>query len=761
MIKLTVNNTEIEVEDGTSVMQAAASIGIQIPSMCYLKDHSCHPSCMVCLVKDQRTGNLFPSCAMPCGSGMQLITNSPDVLAARKEALELLLSDHVGDCEAPCRLSCPAFMNIPLMNRLIAVGNIQTALEVVLEEIALPLVMGYICAAPCEKACHRKSLDGAVSICLLKRFTAVGSNRSIPQLPLTEKSGKKVAVIGTGPAGLSAAFYLLKSGHTCILFDKNSQPGGTLRYEIPDEILPGTMLDADIDVIRRMGGQFIMNHSVTKENWNDFQENFDAVILAAGIKDEESKRVFGEVFPQNVFTCGSFIREQKMAIRSAAQGKSAAMKASSYLSGTSETHGIKFNSRINKITQSELLEYLKESTDDNRFEPEKGFLNGFNSKEAIQEAKRCLHCDCRKAGTCKLRNYSDEYKADRNHFAASERKLLTKSYQHDLVVYEPQKCIRCGLCVEIAGEDRESAGLTYIGRGFDVEIGVPFNESIKKALTSKAEACVKACPTAALSFKIAFLIVFLFSIPLLAQQKASNCWPSFRGDNQLSGNTAAPVSPPFKLLWTFKTGDAIKSSAVIFNDIIYIGSNDGNLYALTTAGQLKWKYNTKTAIEAPPLILDNTVFIGSLGGILFAFDANSGKLKWKYKTDGQISGACNWTYGPDKIQKRILVGSYDFNLYCLDASSGKVIWKFATENFINGSPAISGRNAVFGGCDGMLRYVNTDTGKETGNNDIGTYIPASPTTTPAIKVARQTHKYTLSMGTPPQCAVEGAVSSLL
>ena len=116
-------------------MEAAASLGIEIPSMCYLPGHSNHPTCMVCLVKDEDTGKFFPSCAMPVLEGMIINTGSPDVIEARKEALELLLSDHVGDCEAPCRRSCPAFMDIPLMNRLIAAGDFKSALKVVREEI--------------------------------------------------------------------------------------------------------------------------------------------------------------------------------------------------------------------------------------------------------------------------------------------------------------------------------------------------------------------------------------------------------------------------------------------------------------------------------------------------------------------------------------------------------------------------------------------------------------------------------------------------
>ncbi|MBK7030480.1 MAG: (2Fe-2S)-binding protein [Bacteroidales bacterium] len=172
MVRLRINDKPITVEEGTTLLQAAHEAGFEIPTMCHLEKVSIHPSCMVCVVGDLDNGKMYPSCAMPVAEGMNIITESPEIHEFRKNALELLLSEHIGDCEAPCRLSCPAFMDIPLMNRLIAEGRFEEALKVVRQEIALPFILGYICPAPCEKACKRKPIDGAVSICLLKRFTA-------------------------------------------------------------------------------------------------------------------------------------------------------------------------------------------------------------------------------------------------------------------------------------------------------------------------------------------------------------------------------------------------------------------------------------------------------------------------------------------------------------------------------------------------------------------------------------------------------------
>ncbi len=520
MIHLKIDHTDISVPEGTSVLEAARSAGLSIPSMCYKEGHENHPSCMMCVVKDQKTGNLFPSCAIKAVEGMELLNNDPDVYEARRDSLELLLSDHVGDCEAPCSLACPANMNIPLMNRHIASNNFPEALRVVKEEIALPYILGYICPAPCEKACRRKQIDNAVSVCLLKRFVAEEDEKSgINYLPVKEKiNGKKIAIIGTGPAGLSAAYYLLQKGHSCILFDKNEQAGGALRYSIPESELPHEALDAEINRIRNFGAEFRLSKLIDKDVFEkEIKPAFDAIILATGdiAVDSHLLSLFSvsktgislkegtfETSEKGVFACGSIVRAQKMAIRASAQGKDAAISAGQFLNGkTLQKTERKFNSRFDKLSEPEFAEYLKECAKNDRLAPARGLLAGFDRSEAMEEAARCMHCDCRKLDNCKLRNYSDEYKADRKKYSMGERKALVKYFEHELLVYEPEKCIRCGLCIDITVKNNELIGLTFMGRGFDVRMRVPFNSPISAGLTHTAVECVESCPTGALAFK--------------------------------------------------------------------------------------------------------------------------------------------------------------------------------------------------------------------------------------------------------------------
>ena len=514
MITLKINNKQINVEEGTSVMKAAQKMGIDIPNMCWHDELEHFTSCMLCLVKDQSNGKLFPSCSVKASEGLEIVTDDYEIEEARKTALELLLSEHVGDCEAPCQIGCPAHMNIPLMNRLIAAGKFDEALEVVKRDIALPAVLGRICPAPCEGACHRKTVDEPVSICLLKRF--VGDAGTTPEIILAEKTGSKVAVVGAGPAGLAAAYYLQLRGVQVTLFDKSEKAGGLLRTEIDVEKLPPEVLDKEIDAILNTGVDFQGGKEINTEVFDNLKKDFGAIVLATGALKEDSE-MFGlkatpkgiladrnsyQTSEKNVFAIGNALRSSRLAVRSVGQGKEVAFSVLQYLKGQKPKGEPRmFNSRFGKLVNNEFSEYIKESNEAKRTYPENGGYSGFSKEEAIAEAKRCLHCDCRAIDDCKLRTYADRYMVDQKRFKTSERRNITKIMNHGSVVYEPQKCIKCGICVRLTEKYTEKFGFTYIGRGFDVEIGVPFNEELEKGLTATAEKVAKSCPTGAISLK--------------------------------------------------------------------------------------------------------------------------------------------------------------------------------------------------------------------------------------------------------------------
>ena len=519
-MKLTINGKTVVAEKGMTLLDAARSIGIAIPTMCHLNGYPHFTSCMICVVKEQTSGKFLPACSAPASEGMIVETDTEEVCHARKNTLNLLLSEHVGDCEAPCRTTCPAHMNIPLMIRQIAAGKMQDAITTVKEHIALPAVLGRICPAPCEKACRRSRYDSSVAICLLKRFAA-DTDISVkePHLPVCKPaSGKKVAIVGAGPAGLSAAYYLAIAGHACTVFDDREEPGGQLRYGVPENILPRSILEKEIEVIRKLCVVFKMKTRIGSDmSLNQLKKDYDAIVLSPGkidISTAESWNV--ELSTQGIkvdahtlrtsdamiFAGGQAIQQGRLAVRAVGNGKTVAVAVDQYLRGLKvEGPARRFESRIGKLLEQEISEYIKEADLSGSIEPAGGASSGFLIEEAVKESRRCMHCDCRKVENCRLRDYTDEYAANQKHFNVEGRKSFERTVTHSNVIFEPGKCIKCGICVRITERAHEKLGLTFIGRGFDTVVGVPFNESLGAALQSTAGECVKHCPTGALALK--------------------------------------------------------------------------------------------------------------------------------------------------------------------------------------------------------------------------------------------------------------------
>ncbi|HUE00499.1 MAG TPA: FAD-dependent oxidoreductase [Bryobacteraceae bacterium] len=280
MPALTIDGHHITVQPGTTVLEAAGWLGIRIPTMCRVPGIEPAASCFLCAVQIEGRRTLSPACAMPAADGMVVITDSPDIRTARKLALELLLSDHAGDCVAPCAAQCPAGLDIPGFVHGIATRDHRDAARVIAERLALPGSLGRICPRLCEQHCRRCDLDQGLAIGALHRYVANLNYETVARAP---SSGKSVAIVGAGPAGLAAAYYLLRQGHACTLFDAHPQPGGMLRYGIPAYRLPKDALDLEIGAIRKLGAQFHMG-----QRWGEhftlagLRQEHDAVFLAIG-----------------------------------------------------------------------------------------------------------------------------------------------------------------------------------------------------------------------------------------------------------------------------------------------------------------------------------------------------------------------------------------------------------------------------------------------------------------------------------------------
>ncbi len=202
-------------------------------------------------------------------------------------------------------------------------------------------------------------------------------------------------------------------------------------------------------------------------------------------------------------------------------------------------------------------------------------------------------------------------------------------------------------------------------------------------------------------------------------------WTVFRGNSQLTGVAGGKIFDNLKMLWSFETGDDVRSTPIISNNTVFVGSTDKNMYALSLDdGTVIWKFTMEDDIEAPALYYDGIVYAGSLDGTFYALSADSGKVIWSVETGDQILGAPNIYFNAAK-KARILVGSYDFKMYCYDAKTGSPVWSYETDNFINGAPATDGKRIVFGGCDEFLHVVDVNSGKKLAAIPAGSYIAAS------------------------------------
>jgi formate dehydrogenase beta subunit len=456
-INLIIDGNQVEVDQGSTVLQAAQRAGIYIPTLCYHPDLQPSGGCRLCIVEIENMRGLPTACTTPATDGMKVTTKSPQLQELRKSFLELILTEHPNACltchrrerckpndiclrevavsercvscpnnhqcelqdlvdyigigeelslpyhyknlpvdfdrepliqrdynlcilcgrcvqvcqdvrgigaigfakhgydtvvgtafdrplqdsgcrfcgacvevcptgalmdvaaafkpdknkeevAVPCQHACPAHINVPLYVYLTGEGKYQDALAIVREKVPFPGTLGRVCIHPCEEACRRSALNSPISIKFLKRFIADRDNGAWKshetKLPAT---GKKVAIVGSGPAGLTAGFYLAKAGHAVTVFEQFSKAGGMMRVGIPDYRLPPDVLDGEIDTIKKAGVVIKLNTKVESVD-SLFDKGYHAVFLAPGAHRGQSLGVDGCDLP-GVYDGASFLRD--------------------------------------------------------------------------------------------------------------------------------------------------------------------------------------------------------------------------------------------------------------------------------------------------------------------------------------------------------------------------------------------------------------------------------------------------------------------
>lgn len=296
MINLTINGQNVTAPAGSTILEAARKNGIYIPTLCYDEAVEVYGACGLCVVEAEGVPKLLRSCSAKISEGMVINTESERVVKSRKIAMELLMSAHDGDCIAPCQLACPANTDCQGYVGLIANGKFEDALKLIKNTNPLPASIGRVCPHPCEKACRRGKVEEPINIAQLKFFAADLDLKGEKYLPACAKAtGKKVAIVGGGPAGLTAAYYLKTLGHEVTVFDMMDKMGGMLRYGIPQYRLPKELLDSEIALIEKLGVRLVNNVKFGKDITLDMLKSVnDAVILAPGAWKSSPMRVKGE-----------------------------------------------------------------------------------------------------------------------------------------------------------------------------------------------------------------------------------------------------------------------------------------------------------------------------------------------------------------------------------------------------------------------------------------------------------------------------------
>jgi formate dehydrogenase major subunit len=297
-LEITIDGQTLWVDPGTTILEAAHAAGVIIPRLCYVPTKTVEHPCGICVVEVHGKEDLLPACSTPVEDSMKVTSQSDRVTESRQRVLTSMLSRHYGDCIAPCSQTCPAHINIQGYLSLIARGEFIEALKLIKEKNPLPLSIGRVCPHFCESRCRRILIEEFISINHLKRFVAdyAIQHKDTDVIPPAPYSEHRIAVIGGGPAGLSAAYYLSQMGHCVTIFEAMPQLGGMLRYGIPEFRLPKKIVDQEIESILRAGVN-------TRMGWRlgvDFtikslkEEGFEAIFLGIGAWKKQPSGIEGE-----------------------------------------------------------------------------------------------------------------------------------------------------------------------------------------------------------------------------------------------------------------------------------------------------------------------------------------------------------------------------------------------------------------------------------------------------------------------------------
>lgn len=285
-VNIKLNGQDIVAEQGLTILEVAKRSDIRIPTLCFVADKPAETFCNICVVEVEGYSELMRSCETEVADGMVIHSASERVVSHRQDRLAILAQTHFGDCKAPCNLTCPGQINVQGYIAHVEKGQYEEALRLVMERNPMPFSVGRVCPRFCETRCRRILVDEPVSINHLKRFVAdwCMTNEIDLKISKDEPTGKRIAVVGGGPAGLTAAHFLTRKGHDVTILEAAPKLGGALRYGLLEYKIPRDVLDYEINSILRMGVSVKLSQKwgkdFTLQSLKD--QGYHAIFLATG-----------------------------------------------------------------------------------------------------------------------------------------------------------------------------------------------------------------------------------------------------------------------------------------------------------------------------------------------------------------------------------------------------------------------------------------------------------------------------------------------
>ncbi len=311
-VAIEINGKPVEARAGQTILEVVEEQKLDsIPTLCHSPELKPYGSCFVCVVEVEGRPNLVPSCATRVAEGMKISTNNPRVKESRKTALELLLSNHYADCVSPCKQGCPAGVDAQGYIALAAMGEHRKAVDLVREANPLPATCGRICVRKCEVVCRREDVEDPVAINYVKRYVTDEPDAYAGTPEREESKGKTVGIIGGGPAGLTAGWFLGRKGYDVTIYENMPAAGGMLRYGIPEYRLPKAELDKEIEYITRAGVDIRCNVNVPRDfTIDELMRKHNSVFVAVGAWGGKPMRVEGEFETEGVLSGVEYLIEK-------------------------------------------------------------------------------------------------------------------------------------------------------------------------------------------------------------------------------------------------------------------------------------------------------------------------------------------------------------------------------------------------------------------------------------------------------------------